>query len=398
MRVMRYYDADIKENVFVIQESDPITKIVQLQYTGATKGSGEKDLTLKISNLLGTVDVILFVDGNRIETKQVTSNGGGAVTTTFKYTFVDEFSHQLLFRVNGNEFCTGNKLLVEYEGTALPASIELSASETVLMPPEQSVLSALVKNEVGEPVKGVSVSFNIGITKQTATTDSTGVATTTYTSTANGDLQTTATVGEVTSNTIIIEDCTWFDNATTDKTSQYDLEGYTQYLTFNHNTDDYTVSYNHSKASTQDRSIIKMAVNHSDNFIFELDVQVTSSTNGSQYGMDIYRGYTTTSTSGFQDLHNWQHSNNIGMGKYNGNTWTEISRISGYLPKNVWLKFRFTVVDGATVKGEIINLDTSTTLFNHTANYTILDTDSLGWVLSTGTMNMKMKNFKVKEI
>mgnify|MGYP004447082359 CR=1 FL=1 len=398
MRVMRYYDADIKENVFVIQESDPITKIVQLQYTGATKGSGEKDLTLKISNLLGTVDVILFVDGNRIETKQVTSNGGGAVTTTFKYTFVDEFSHQLLFRVNGNEFCSGSQLLVNYEGTALPASIELSASETVLMPPEQSVLSALVKNEVGEPVKGVSVSFNIGITKQTSITDSQGIATTTYTADSSGDVLCTAEIGELTSNNITIEDCYWWDNANTDRTSDYILEGYPEYLTFNHTTDTYSLSWNRIQNQIYDRGIIKIPVTDLSEYIYEVEIQPVSKDSNKQYGLSIYRNYVK-GQSNFTELELWEFRSYYGSAKLTNGTWSGISTQTGNLNNGDWYTFRTTVsTNGGTVKCEIINNTRGTTIFNNTTSYSVQPSDNLGFVLRTGNLSLKIRNIKVKEI
>ncbi|MCF0114424.1 MAG: hypothetical protein HUJ56_03645, partial [Erysipelotrichaceae bacterium] len=116
MRIMKMYDTDIKENVFVIQESDPYTHIVQLAYTGPTKGTGHKYLTLNLTNLVGTVKVHLFVDNIRIDTQKVTNNSGiGTVTAIFQHDFVDEDEHQLLFRVDSNDFCGGNKLLVYYQ-------------------------------------------------------------------------------------------------------------------------------------------------------------------------------------------------------------------------------------------------------------------------------------------
>ena len=94
---------------------------------------------------------------------------------------------------------------VSYDG------IVLSSNKSVLsyIDSETATLSAqLMDGEDPDTTSGVTVSFYNGTTSLgTATTDSSGVATKSYTSTGAGDLSLTAKVGTLVSETYVIEDC-----------------------------------------------------------------------------------------------------------------------------------------------------------------------------------------------
>lgn len=103
--------------------------------------------------------------------------------------------------------------------TGIP-TIELGINKSILSfyDSEQAVLTATVLNSQGQPLEGITVTFYKGETSMgTSTTDSTGVATLTYTSTGAGDIVFKAEAETVQSSTITIKDCYIYDELTTDK-------------------------------------------------------------------------------------------------------------------------------------------------------------------------------------
>lgn len=114
-------------------------------------------------------------------------------------------------------------------------TIELGINKSILSfyDSEQAVLTATVLNSQGQPLEGITVTFYKGETSiGTSTTDSTGVATLTYTSTGAGDIVFKAEVETIQSSTITIQDCYIYDELTIDK-NRYTLTSGTGTLTYN---------------------------------------------------------------------------------------------------------------------------------------------------------------------
>lgn len=124
--------------------------------------------------------------------------------------------------------------------TPTPASITLSADKSVLSyaDTESAVLSATVKDASSQVMSGVTVEFWNGSTSMgTATTNSSGVATKTYSSAGVGDVSFTASVGSLVSETYAVEDCIFYDSCTSNAkasawtipsgvTSEYSSDGW----------------------------------------------------------------------------------------------------------------------------------------------------------------------------
>ena len=103
-------------------------------------------------------------------------------------------------------------------GTAL---LQLTTNKPVISKYDNETCT-LTATLTGDTIEGQTITFYKGTTSiGTATTDSSGIATKTYTSNGDGDLTFKATTSTLTSNTVQIEDCYWYDPCTSDKTSEY---------------------------------------------------------------------------------------------------------------------------------------------------------------------------------
>ena len=101
--------------------------------------------------------------------------------------------------------------------TPTPSSILLTADKSILSyaDSESATLSATVLDSSDNPLEGVTVTFYNGSTSMgTADTNSSGIASKTYSSAGVGDVSFTAEVGSLSSETYIIEDC-WYYNSQT---------------------------------------------------------------------------------------------------------------------------------------------------------------------------------------
>lgn len=114
-----------------------------------------------------------------------------------------------------------NKILDITPGpTPTPASISLTADKSILSyyDSESATLSATVLDSSSNPLEGQTVEFFKGSTSLgTAQTNSSGVATKSYSSAGSGDVSFTAGVGSLFSETYAIEDCIFFDATETTK-------------------------------------------------------------------------------------------------------------------------------------------------------------------------------------
>ena len=118
---------------------------------------------------------------------------------------------------------SNNVILYEKENSVTPVvsepySISLSASKYILSEHDTDtcVLTAIVTDENNDACSNQSVVFTSDTTVLgTTTTDSNGVATLNYNSQGNGDIFITANINDLYSNSILIEDCQYYNDGST---------------------------------------------------------------------------------------------------------------------------------------------------------------------------------------
>lgn len=127
----------------------------------------------------------------------------------------------------------GEEVIVPMPHTPL----SLSSDKDILsfVDGDSCTLTAIVLDENGTPVEDATVEFFNGSTSMgTEQTDSSGIATKTYSSTGAGDVTFKASVGMIVSEIYSIEDCVLYDSTTSDKSSDYSTYG-TATITYNAN-------------------------------------------------------------------------------------------------------------------------------------------------------------------
>ena len=155
---------------------------------------------------------VQFLDGATVLGTGVTDTNGvatfsykvpqspGTLTLRCKFLGTDNF--------NTCESSNINVSVVE----PVVTSISLSASKSILSKydSESSLLTAIVRDQLNNPVPNQTVTFKRGTdTLNSVTTGSTGKATYNYVSTGGGDTSITANTGTL-SDEVIIEDCIYF--------------------------------------------------------------------------------------------------------------------------------------------------------------------------------------------
>ena len=114
--------------------------------------------------------------------------------------------------------CLEREDIIGDSPTPTPASVSLTSDKSILSyaDSESATLSATVLDSSSNPIEGVTVEFFKGNTSLgTATTNSSGVATKSYSSTGAGDVSLTASAGTFVSEIYGIEDCIDYDPLST---------------------------------------------------------------------------------------------------------------------------------------------------------------------------------------
>ena len=139
--------------------------------------------------------IIKFYEGNTLLSTQVANNNGVA---TYTYTPVNTGS--LTMKATCNDIENTKTLNV-----LTPGSLTCSSNKSVVIKNNAITLSSTVKATTGVVLSGVTVDFYNGSTKLgSATTNSSGVATYSYTPTSAGTLSITAKTGNITSSAVSV--------------------------------------------------------------------------------------------------------------------------------------------------------------------------------------------------
>ena len=153
---------------------------------------------------------VSFMNGNAVIGTDVTDSNGVA-TYTYTPAASGTLSLKAVFAGTDNfDDCESSAVTVSV--IAVPDSISLSADKSVLSyyDSESATLSATVLDANSQPCSGETVEFFNGSTSMgTATTNDSGVATKSYSSTGVGDVSFTAEVGSLVSGTYVLTDAVY---------------------------------------------------------------------------------------------------------------------------------------------------------------------------------------------
>lgn len=185
-------------------------------------------------------------------------------------------------------------------------SVTLVSNKSILSAydSETATLTATVLDEDSQPISSVSVEFFNGSTSLgTANTNSSGVATKTYTANGSGDISVTAKCGLVSSTPISIEDCIYYNDS--------------------------ELSYT-SSSTTVSTTIAELGNINNFNFVLEFDIK----SNGNGGGLNIgassqhnppssanYRLYIGTDSSKFSFNNRTTSSSNTSTGTVTDGTY-----------------------------------------------------------------------------
>ena len=336
----------------------------------------------------GTVS---FYDGVTLLGTDTTDSSGEASLSTSS---LSVGSHSLSAKYDDS---TSNVVTVTVSDVPAPtpASVSLTSDKSILSyaDSESATLSATVLDSGSNPLEGVTVEFFKGSTSLgTADTNSSGIATKTYASAGSGDISVSAEVDDITSNSVSIEDCIRYDNATSDKTSNYSKTNLNS-LTFS--TDHYEAyrSLGTSPSSTYYSPIYADDTLPSN---FEMSVMYKASNMNREQTEFIISSTHPTTNSGATELGVIVSDARRGLFyRLNGSlTWyTEANTLSN----NTWYTF-YLKVEGTTVTGKILDENNNTV---YTSTQTISAVQNYKkWSIINGanSRTLHWKELKIKTL
>lgn len=247
----------------------------------------------------------------------------------------------------------------------------------------------------GSPVSvsGVTVEFFNGSTSLgTADTNSSGIATKTYASAGSGDISVSAEVDDITSNSVSIEDCIRYDNATTDKTSNYSKTNLNS-LTFS--TDHYE-AYRSLGTSPSSTFYSPIYIDETLPTDFEMSVMYKASNINREQTEFIISSTHPTTYSGATELGIVVTDSRRGLfHRQSGSaTWyTEGSTLSN----NTWYTF-YLKVEGTSVTAKILDSSDNTV---YTSTQTISNAQNYKkWSIINGgnSRTLHWKELKIKTL
>jgi hypothetical protein len=237
-------------------------------------------------------------------------------------------------------------------------------------------------------VSGETVTFTVYkssddsvVTTLTDDTDSSGLATVSYYGNGTGDIYIKSSANSILSDPYSIEDCYLYDDASSNKLSNYTK---TSSLTATHDTDHYVFS------TSSNNQFVAFSSGH-DNVRFE--VKVMPKTNLTQNS-----GVSIGSTSGtFNSCVTCytRTSNTIAFNKHSGTTYGGIENYSYTWSLDTYYTF-FVEVNGSSVKIGV--LDSTGTLIRQNTVSMSISNKYLRFVQTNGTVASWVKDIKVKAL
>lgn len=160
-------------------------------------------------------------------------------------------------------------------------NISLAANKTECMVGDTVTLTATLTADIGS-VAGKEVVFDIGGSQYSTITNTNGTATCTYNCAGDGDLTVIAKYGAISSNTVTIEDCYFFDDGTSATITDYDLStlrGSVGTTNFTQEANckllQSTKTVNSSSGGSDDRCRLKPNCTVTGGYSIEVDMKIT---------------------------------------------------------------------------------------------------------------------------
>lgn len=257
-----------------------------------------------------------------------------------------------------------NKIL-DIQG--IPSTLTLTSDKSILSYHDRDTCT-LTATLTGNDVANKTVEFFNGSTSLgTATTNSTGVATKTYTSQGIGDIEIFARVGTLVSEICSVEDCLRYDLATSDKTSSYGAcityrgSGTTTWSYIANN------GYHISIVNSTEGMVVLSELTGKNDFTVEFDVKMKNmaSDTSNALGFCAYEDNNNNSRIGTSNI---KTSQRICI---NGTATESESNLTNSINSSQLIHFKYTITDNQIVE-EITqgttSIGTRTISYNVTAN------------------------------
>ena len=339
--------------------------------------------------------VKLYENGSLKDTLTVSS---GSFSKSITQSNEGTYSYYAVFEGSSTyEGSTSSIQSITVEAIPVPSynGVSLSSNKSILSKynSESATLTAqLLDGSSSASVSGVTVEFFKGSTSLgTATTNSSGVATKSYSSTGAGDVSLTASAGTFVSETYVIEDCYFYDDCSTNKLSKYTTN----------------LQSTSTATYTADGLLITGVGSHNYN---QLQAPVTGVNGDVEFTVDVKGDWSNshnhgiwiadrliTSSDNYNSINGYGleiYGSNKGVIKYTNGSTSNISRTSPVLNNRTWYTFKFSLKNG-TLTSTI--LDGSSSVFSNSTSYPY----SFGILfLMTIWSDMKgyFKNIKVKAL
>lgn len=264
---------------------------------------------------------------------------------------------------------------------------------------ESATITATLTDN-GSAVSGETLTYAIKhgsttIDSGSATTNSSGQISFTYTSTGIGDITVEVSYGILLQETFVIEDCVRYDSASTDKTTDY---SYSSTVTsFTHSVDHYEAVKSVPVTSGANYySPVYIDETLPTNFEISVDLNISGISNYIQTGLCVSDAHITT-YQGVNECSVLKNSNTCGLFYRVSGSLTNYSENTN-LARDTWYKYLLKV-EGTSVTAKIIRISDNTVMYNQTKTLSNIQSwKKWNLLLGYDKQTLSFKNLKIKAL
>lgn len=331
-----------------------------------------------------TGSVKLYENGSLKDTLTVSS---GSFSKSITQSNEGTYSYYAVFEGSSTyESVTSSTGSIVVSDTPAPSydGVSLTSDKSILSyaDSESATLTAqLLDGSSSASVSGVTVEFFKGSTSLgTATTNSNGVATKSYSSTGAGDVSLTAGAGTFVSEIYVLEDCWLYDDASSDKSSNYSK---TSNLTVTYDTDHYVLT------NSAQNQFLNLAEDL-DNVSFELNAKLIKPTTA---GLTCFGLMDKTNTLTNTGLLSIELTRTVFL-TFNKGTYGTAQSQNVSKDSSTYYDYILTV-DGSSLTGKVYN--GSTELYNKSTTKS-LSKKYYNVGLTSNNAELHIKKIKIKPL
>lgn len=353
-----------------------LTSILSAEYDDTTVTD------VDLSGVLTGANVIFKDSNDNILCTAVTNSNGVAIGTVTNGISQNTTITAYFEGTDNFASCQSSSINIE----AHYYELGLKSNNTVIQSGDVETLTATLTDS-SEAMENETISFKIYkdevlVNTVTDTTDSNGVATVSYTGAGVGDVDIVADWdNSLQSNTLTIEDCILWDNATSDNSSNYTK---TSNLSISHSTDHYILT------SSTNNQMMELGSDY-DNVRYEILMSGTSAFARGLYYSDTQNDYETNSLYSIYQS-NWS-VNGVEMADITGGNWNLIKRTTYTIANDTY--YRFIIERRGTSVILIVETEDGTVIETQTVTKS-LNSTYIGILMYSGTAYVK--NLKIKPL